>query len=89
LKLPAGFFGSGFLKLSIESEEEEKVGGSIESCKSFPSPLKMSKTHSEVSDDFEFIETPAAPTPTPPVEDCGVRTTSVRQLPSMIWDVLE
>ena len=37
----------------------------------------MSKSHSESSEDFEFIETPAAPTPTPPEEDCGVRTTSV------------
>ncbi|ERF77137.1 hypothetical protein EPUS_07678 [Endocarpon pusillum Z07020] len=36
----------------------------------------MSKSHSEASDDFEFIETPAAPTPTPPTEDYGVRTTS-------------
>lgn len=32
---------------------------------------------SEVSDDFEFIETPAAPTPLPPPEDYGVRTTTV------------
>jgi hypothetical protein len=37
----------------------------------------MSKARSESSEDFEFIETPAAPTPIPPVEDCGVRTTSV------------
>jgi hypothetical protein len=37
----------------------------------------MSNSHSESSEDFEFIETPAAPTPVPPVEDCGVRTTSV------------
>ena len=37
----------------------------------------MSKTQSESSDDFEFIETPAAPTSQPPPEDCGVRTTSV------------
>jgi sphingolipid C9-methyltransferase len=37
----------------------------------------MSKTHSDTSEDFEFIETPAAPTPVPPVEACGVRTTSV------------
>lgn len=37
----------------------------------------MSKSHSEASEDFEFIETPAAPTPVPPVEDCGVYTTSV------------
>ena len=40
---------------------------------------KMSKTHSETSEEYEFIETPAAPTPTPPVEDCGVRTTSVQK----------
>jgi hypothetical protein len=38
---------------------------------------EMSKSHSEASEDFEFIETPAAPTPVSPVEDCGVRTTSV------------
>jgi hypothetical protein len=37
----------------------------------------MPKSRSESSEDFEFIETPAAPTPVPPVEDCGVRTTSV------------
>lgn len=37
----------------------------------------MAKSSSESSDDFEFIETPAAPTPVPPAEDCGVRTTSV------------
>ena len=37
----------------------------------------MSKSGSEVSEDFEFIETPAAPTPTPPAENYGVRTTTV------------
>lgn len=37
----------------------------------------MPKSGSEVSDDFEFIETPAAPTPVPPHEDYGVRTTAV------------
>ncbi|KAK4696612.1 sphingolipid C9-methyltransferase, partial [Lecanoromycetidae sp. Uapishka_2] len=31
---------------------------------------------SEVSEDFEFVETPAAPTPVPPPEDYGVRTTT-------------
>ncbi|KAL9618374.1 MAG: hypothetical protein Q9160_006882 [Pyrenula sp. 1 TL-2023] len=36
----------------------------------------MAKSSSESSDDFEFIETPAAPTPVPPAENCGVRTTS-------------
>jgi hypothetical protein len=46
----------------------------------------MSKTHSETSEDFEFIETPAAPTPVPPVEDCGVRTTSVSR--DMLNDLL-
>ena len=39
--------------------------------------LKMSNTHSEISEDFEYIETPPAPMPAPPVGDCGVRTTSV------------
>jgi hypothetical protein len=39
----------------------------------------MSKTHSDTSEDFEFIETPPAPMPVPPVEDCGVRTTSVSE----------
>src|SRR3954451_2392892 len=39
--------------------------------------LAMSKTHSETSEDFEYIETPPAPTPALPVRDCGVRTTSV------------
>jgi len=37
----------------------------------------MPEFGSEVSDDFEFIETPAAPTPVPPPEDYGVRTTTV------------
>ncbi|KAL9076744.1 MAG: hypothetical protein Q9161_000729 [Pseudevernia consocians] len=36
----------------------------------------MPKSGSEVSDDFEFIETPAAPSPVPPPEDYGVRTTT-------------
>ncbi|RMZ78464.1 hypothetical protein DV737_g3909, partial [Chaetothyriales sp. CBS 132003] len=36
----------------------------------------MAKTHSESSEDFEFIETPAAPAQLPPAEDCGVPTTS-------------
>jgi hypothetical protein len=39
--------------------------------------LEMSKTHSETSEDFEYIETPPAPMPAPPIGDCGVRTTSV------------
>ena len=37
----------------------------------------MPQSGSEVSDDFEFIETPAAPSPIPPPEDYGVRTTTV------------
>ncbi|MCJ1299864.1 Sphingolipid C9-methyltransferase 2 [Hypocenomyce scalaris] len=36
----------------------------------------MSKSGSEASEDFEFIETPAARTPTPPAEGYGVRTTT-------------
>jgi hypothetical protein len=40
----------------------------------------MAKSQSESSEDFEYIETPAAPTPTPPAVDCGVRTTQARQL---------
>ena len=40
----------------------------------------MPKSGSEVSDDFEFIETPAAPTSVPPPEDYGVRTTAVSPL---------
>ena len=44
---------------------------------SSPLTYAMAKSQSESSDDFEFIETPAAPTPQPPAEDCGVRTTSV------------
>ncbi|KAG7007193.1 GMC oxidoreductase [Physcia stellaris] len=36
----------------------------------------MSQAVSDTSDDFEFIETPAAPTPIPPPEDYGVRTTT-------------
>jgi hypothetical protein len=44
--------------------------------------ITMAKAHSESSDDFEFIETPAAPTPQPPAENCGVRTTSVSELQS-------
>lgn len=39
---------------------------------------KMARTHSESSEDYEFIETPPAPSPQVPVHDCGVRTTSVR-----------
>lgn len=37
----------------------------------------MSKSVSESSEDFEYVETSAAPTPVPPVEDFGVRTTAV------------
>ncbi|WEW60028.1 Sphingolipid C9-methyltransferase 2 [Emydomyces testavorans] len=37
----------------------------------------MARTHSESSDDFEFIETPAAPCQSPSIGNCGVRTTSV------------
>ncbi|MCJ1309929.1 Sphingolipid C9-methyltransferase 2 [Agyrium rufum] len=36
----------------------------------------MSKPSSETSEEFEFIDTPAAPTPQPPPEDFGVRTTA-------------
>ncbi|PGH00512.1 cyclopropane-fatty-acyl-phospholipid synthase [Blastomyces parvus] len=36
----------------------------------------MARAHSESSEDFEFIETPAAPSPSPPSDSCGVRTTS-------------
>ncbi|KAI5306143.1 Sphingolipid C9-methyltransferase 2 [Ascosphaera atra] len=36
----------------------------------------MTTTHSESFGDFEFINTPAPPAPTTPVEDCGVRTTN-------------
>ena len=39
--------------------------------------IAMSRSVSDVSDDFEYIETPAAPTPVPPPEDYGVRTTTV------------
>jgi hypothetical protein len=46
-----------------------------------PAAEKMSKSVSESSEDFEFIETPAAPTPVPPAENYGVRTTSVRLPP--------
>jgi hypothetical protein len=42
----------------------------------------MARTHSESSEDFEFIETPAAPAVVPPPENCGVRTTSVCDLVS-------
>ena len=41
----------------------------------------MSKSVSETSDDFEYIETPAAHTPAPPAEDYGVRTTTVSKMP--------
>ena len=37
----------------------------------------MPRSGSEVSDDFEFIETPAVPSPIPPPEHYGVRTTTV------------
>ncbi|KAL8948108.1 MAG: hypothetical protein Q9222_005677 [Ikaeria aurantiellina] len=36
----------------------------------------MSKSGSDYSDDFEYVHTPAAPTPLPPTENCGVRTTA-------------
>lgn len=36
----------------------------------------MTKPGSEDFDDFEFIETPAAPIPIAPAEDYGVRTTT-------------
>ncbi|CAF9926106.1 MAG: Sphingolipid C9-methyltransferase 2 [Heterodermia speciosa] len=36
----------------------------------------MSQAVSDTSDDFEYIETPAAPTPLPPPEDYGVRSTT-------------
>lgn len=40
---------------------------------------KMSAKGSSVSEDsFEFVETPAAPSPAPVTTDYGVRTTSVR-----------
>lgn len=45
--------------------------------------VKMSNPHSVngSESEFEFIETPKAPTPTfEKFEDCGVRTTSVREL---------
>lgn len=47
----------------------------------------MARTHSESSEDFEFIETPAAPAPTPAPEDCGVKTTSVRPLKARTWPI--
>ena len=37
----------------------------------------MSKSTSDISDDFEYVETPPAPSPQPFAENCGVRTTSV------------
>ena len=40
----------------------------------------MASRASDGSDDFEFIETPRAPTPPPPETDCGVRITSVSAL---------
>ncbi|OJJ42955.1 hypothetical protein ASPZODRAFT_136822 [Penicilliopsis zonata CBS 506.65] len=36
----------------------------------------MAQIYSESSENFEFIETPAAPTPISPPQHCGVRTTS-------------
>lgn len=41
----------------------------------------MSKSNSDSSDDFEYVETPAAPTPVPPAEDFGVKTTAVSRIP--------
>ena len=40
----------------------------------------MSKTVSEASEDFEFIDTPAAPTPAPIAEDYSVRITNVSSI---------
>ncbi|KAL9126932.1 MAG: hypothetical protein Q9217_004090 [Psora testacea] len=37
---------------------------------------KMPNSGSEASDEFEYIETPAAPSPIPPQENYGVRTTT-------------
>ena len=39
--------------------------------------FKMPKSGSEASEDFEYVETPAAAAPAPPAEDYGVRTTTV------------
>lgn len=55
-----------------------------------PPQTTMAKSHSESSEDFEFIETPAAPTPQPAAETCGVRTTAVRvQLQKRLPDYLQ
>lgn len=37
----------------------------------------MARAHSESSEDFEFIETPAAASQPPSSDSCGVRTTAV------------
>ncbi len=53
----------------------------------FRQPLalhNMSKSVSDSSDDFEYVETPAAATPVPPAEDCGVRTTAVPTIQTSI-----
>ncbi len=44
----------------------------------------MSKSGSDISDEFEFIETPRAPTPVPPPENYGVRTTEVSEKKSSL-----
>lgn len=42
-----------------------------------PTKVEMPREVSQSSDEFEYIETPAAPTPSPPSENYGVRTTNV------------
>ena len=44
----------------------------------------MGKSGSEASDDFEYVETPAAPITAAPSEDYGVRTTSVRDSTALV-----
>jgi hypothetical protein len=76
-----GKLAAGLVRLTVA---QERVPHRANEIFSFPhcfldTALRstMAKTQSESSDDFEFIETPAAPIPVPPSEDCGVRTTSV------------
>jgi len=42
--------------------------------------VRMSNEKAVSEDSFEFVDTPAAPSPAPETQDYGVRTTSVRPL---------
>ncbi|KAI4253995.1 MAG: hypothetical protein L6R42_007360 [Xanthoria sp. 1 TBL-2021] len=59
------------------TSSEERGKQTEEMIKDFSTLSGLTQhVESESSDDFEYVETPAAPTPVPPAEDFGVRTTA-------------